>query len=156
MLNMKTRSGFTLIELLVVIGLIMILTTVVITSLSSSQAQARDNARMTDLKNMQLALERFRADTGSFPEGGLNWWTNLMPEYISNLPDEWDWDYQTTDTYDRYILTIAGAESILTNEEHKFACPASGLDMVSNGHCSGIVANPNTVYAVYSAGVREF
>ena len=149
------RKGFTLVELLVVITIIGILGAVVFGSFSQSQAQARDNARMTDLKSLQLAIERFRADTGSFPEQ----LDELTPEYVSSIPDDdWELDYNTTDNQDRYILTIAGVESIFTDAGHEFACPRSSHSIViDDSPCFGSGdAEPDDVYAVYSAGVREF
>lgn len=148
------RKGFTLVELLVVISIIGILIAVVFGSFSQSQAQARDNARMTDLKNLQLAIERFRADTGSFPVN----LPALAPVYVSSIPDDWgsDLQYYVTGNQDRYILTIAGVESIFTDEGHEFACPESTQPVVSSSPCEGNDAEPDDVYAVYSAGVREF
>ncbi len=51
--------GFTLIELLVVIAIIALLTGIVITSLTGSKAKARDAKRISDIGNIQLALELY-------------------------------------------------------------------------------------------------
>ena len=53
------KKGFTLIELLIVISIIGILVTIVSASFVTSQKQARDVQRKSDLKQYQNALENF-------------------------------------------------------------------------------------------------
>jgi prepilin-type N-terminal cleavage/methylation domain-containing protein len=56
--NKKIYSkGFTLIELLVVIAIIAILSTVVMAGLNSARAKGRDAKRLSDMKQLQSALE---------------------------------------------------------------------------------------------------
>ncbi len=52
-------NGFTLVELLVVISIIGVLAGIVLVSYTSSQKQARDTQRKSDIKQYQLALEGF-------------------------------------------------------------------------------------------------
>ena len=54
---MKKQKGFTLIELLVVIAIIAILSTVVMAGLNSARAKGRDAKRLSDIKQLQTALE---------------------------------------------------------------------------------------------------
>jgi prepilin-type N-terminal cleavage/methylation domain-containing protein len=63
----ENKKGFTLIELLVVIAIISILASVVLSSLNSARAKARDVRRIEDFKQIQLALELFRDDFGRYP-----------------------------------------------------------------------------------------
>ena len=74
LLNINGKStGFTLIELLVVISIIGVLASVVLSSLESARASARDVERISDLKQIQTALEMYRNDHGFFPcENRLN------------------------------------------------------------------------------------
>ena len=53
------RSGFTLIELLVVIAIIGVLASIVLASLNNARRKSRDARRITDIKQIQLALELF-------------------------------------------------------------------------------------------------
>ncbi len=63
------KKGFTLIELLVVISIIGLLSSVVLTSVNSARAKARDARRITDLKQIQTALEFYYDTNGSYPIG---------------------------------------------------------------------------------------
>lgn len=61
-------KGFTLIEMLVVISLIGILAALALVSFSSSQKQARDTTRKSDLRQYQTALEMYgNLTSGLFP-----------------------------------------------------------------------------------------
>jgi prepilin-type N-terminal cleavage/methylation domain-containing protein len=55
----STVRGFTLIELLVVIAIIALLTGIILTSLTSSKAKSRDAERVSDISQLQLALELY-------------------------------------------------------------------------------------------------
>ncbi len=66
----KLIQGFTLIELMVTIGIIAILSAVLFASYNSAREQARDKLRMSDLKEMQVALELYKAQHGRYPAAG--------------------------------------------------------------------------------------
>jgi prepilin-type N-terminal cleavage/methylation domain-containing protein len=98
--------GFTLIELLIVIAIVGVLSTVVLASLNSARAKARDSARISNVKEVQKALAIFHSDNGSYPVSanngnwagngsdygslsntGVNGYIpNLAPTYIKELP----------------------------------------------------------------------
>jgi len=101
------QKGFTLIELLVVIAIIGILASVVLASLNSARARARDAKRLSDLKQIQTALNLYYADYGAYPStvgtpsiwrgncsnlgsygttGATAYIPNLAPTYIAELP----------------------------------------------------------------------
>lgn len=100
----KQNRGFTLIELLVVIAIIGILSSVVLASLNSARAKARDAFRKSEMKQLQLALELYLDSNNAYPSTGGQWWgmsvnggsrttsganayiPGLTPTYISVLP----------------------------------------------------------------------
>jgi prepilin-type N-terminal cleavage/methylation domain-containing protein len=62
------KKGFTMIELLVVIAIIGILASLALVTFSSSQQQARDASRKSDIKQYQNALEQFaNQNNGLYP-----------------------------------------------------------------------------------------
>ena len=108
--------GFTLIELLVVIAVIGILASTVFVNFDGARETARNNAIMSELKEIQLAVEIYRAQEGRYPPAGTtgnpacydttgNPHTaentsgtcrdfvvieGLVPEYIGGLPESRD------------------------------------------------------------------
>lgn len=63
------KKGFTLIELLVVIAIIGLLSTLSVVALGSARAKSRDSKRLSDIKQVQTALELFYTDQGNYPAG---------------------------------------------------------------------------------------
>ena len=110
LIHPKSRSrvrGFTLVEIMVVIGIIGILSAIVYANFSDSRKITRDNIRKTDLKNLQIAIELYKAQNGVYPDActpGSGAWsgsvkgdagcrtrssdfiTGLVPDYIADLP----------------------------------------------------------------------
>jgi len=66
----KFSAGFTLIELLVVIAIIGLLSSVVLASLNSARQKSRDARRISDVKQLQTALELYYDDQtlGGYPD----------------------------------------------------------------------------------------
>lgn len=61
------KKGFTLIELLVVVAIIGMLSSVVLSSLNTARANARDARRQADLRQIQTALELYYNVNNSYP-----------------------------------------------------------------------------------------
>ena len=68
----KNKSGFTLIELLVVIAIIGLLATMSVVSLNNARLKARDAKRVSDIKQLQTALELYFADNNQYPNGTID------------------------------------------------------------------------------------
>jgi len=95
-INMYKNKGFTLIELMVVITIIGILAGVLFASFNEARMQSHDKARMVTLKEVQLALELYKAQYGRYPEQGCGpgWagrgdhpsWGCPSNNYISGAP----------------------------------------------------------------------
>jgi type II secretion system protein G len=62
-------KGFTLIELLVVIAIIGLLSTLAVVALGNARQKARDARRLSDLKQLQTALELYYTDQTAYPAG---------------------------------------------------------------------------------------
>lgn len=105
----QNKSGFTLIELLVVIAIIGLLSSVVLASLNTARAKARDALRKESLVEIQKSLEMYYSDHGSYPlpygggwggvdvnpcgtnggtSGATAYITGLTPTYMSVLPTD--------------------------------------------------------------------
>lgn len=118
---MKKNNGFTLVELLVVIAIIGILSSAVLVSLKSARTKAMVSKSLTDLKQIQTALELYYDANGSYPlsAGGwsgfytawgtpsANWIVGLAPTYIQSLPRE---PRNTTDPHDQYYYFSTGTD----------------------------------------------
>ena len=66
MSNVRQR-GFTLIELLVVLAIIGVLASFIMSNFIGIRQRARDSQRKSDVRQIQAALEIYRADQGSYP-----------------------------------------------------------------------------------------
>lgn len=83
-MNYKNKQGFTLIELLVVIAIIGILSSVVLASLNSARQKSRDARRISDIKQIQLALELYFDSNANYPTST----SALVPTYIAANPTD--------------------------------------------------------------------
>lgn len=85
MIFFNKKRGFTLIELLVVIAIIGLLASIITASLSTARAKGRDAKRIADIRTIQLALEEYYNDNGSYPTGIS---ANQLSNYLSVLPSD--------------------------------------------------------------------
>jgi type II secretion system protein G len=83
---MKKSKGFTLIELLVVIAIIGILATIVLVSLNTARTKARDVRRVSDLRQVALALEMYYDEHAYYP-----------PAAAANSCTNASWDSMSTE-----------------------------------------------------------
>jgi len=64
---MKNKKGFTLIELLVVVAMMGLLAALAIVALNTARSRARDARRVSDIKQIQTALELYYMDNYKYP-----------------------------------------------------------------------------------------
>jgi len=128
---MRLRRAFTLIELLVTITIISVLAGIVYVSFGDARNDARNKAMTVELKEVELALETYRSQRGTYPlpaasclitSGDQLYATdsdctapfidNLVPEFIAILPlaseaanDNCDIEYRTDAVGSWYKLT---------------------------------------------------
>lgn len=105
---MRTR-GFTLIELMVVIAIIGLLASIITISLVSSKAKGRDAKRVADVRTIQLALETYYNDNGTYPVTIYN--APFTPNYLTTVPT--DPNSQAAYKYSAY--NSAGSANCTTN-----------------------------------------
>ena len=61
------NRGFTLIELLVIIAIIGLMATLTVLALGSARQKTRDAKRVTDIKQIQVALQLYHSERNSYP-----------------------------------------------------------------------------------------
>lgn len=102
------QKGFTLIELLVAIVIIGILSAFLTVNFVGVRERARDSQRKSDLHQIQVALELYRADHHIYPFNAVWFLTPNSPAmspslspYMSEIPVDplWRWCYSVADIY---------------------------------------------------------
>ena len=96
-----TTKAFTLLELLVVIAIIGLLSSVVLASVNDVREKSRDARRLSDMRQLQTALEFYYDSNGSYPttggamgdcSGNSSFATALQPlvdaGYMSKIPND--------------------------------------------------------------------
>ena len=82
MRELQKKSGFTIIELLVVIAIIAILATIILVSISGARKRAREARRISDIRQLQVALSLYDNTNGAYPAS----LAPLAPTYIATVP----------------------------------------------------------------------
>ncbi len=124
----KQNNGFTLIELLVVMAIIGILSAVVLTSLNGARQKGRDARRISDVKQIQLALELYYDSTGAYPLTIGTAASSLLVSngYIASLP--LDPSNNAVYSYSPYSSSLnGGAQAAICSGYHIGASLESGI-----------------------------
>ena len=82
----KNNAGFTLIELLVVIAIIALLSSVALIALVSARQKSRDAKRLSDMTQMNTAMELYFANFKGYPSSTNGVPQGLNPTYVATLP----------------------------------------------------------------------
>lgn len=115
---MVSRSAFTLVEILVTVSIIALVILVPILSVSAYQRSARDTRRLSDIGQIQQALESYKENTGVYP----NSLPDLVTEgYMAEVPQDpligtsvqgtegvevYNYQYTPTQNNSSYILRV--------------------------------------------------
>lgn len=150
MTNLNKR-GFTLIELLVVIAIIAVLTAMVITNFYSSRGKARDAKRISDIAQIQLALEQYFNKNSSYPasDSGLTPAVLVTDGYISVLP--------TDPTSKAKYIYITNSSSPYYNYVLKATLEypnSATADALSGNPIAGVVTDCNPASVTYCVGPK--
>lgn len=175
---MKYSRGFTLIELLVVIAIIGLLSAVILAALTTARGQANDARRVSDMKEVQKALEVYASDHGGlYPATTASRWDSicaiggtgqnlpqdqvvpgLVPTYISAFPK--DPETNTTAAKCCYLYKSNGNDyKILTG----YNCPTSPTTVGGSGGRSSYSqlldperpTYPPAAFATYSGNIQS-
>ena len=167
-MSLKQQKGFTLIELLVVISIIGVLSTIAMTSLNGARAKARDVKRMTEIGEIQKALELYYADNGKYPTPGSSatypngcWinsaypsWNDLQVQlapYFPNLPKDTKnttgWAPWSVDSYN-YSYSSCGGGCDRQWYVLVYRLEAGGVTDRGVKRCDGTVWKANTTNVV--------
>jgi len=128
---MRKQKGFTLIELLVVIAIIGLLSTLAVVALNNARMKSRDAKRVSDVKQIQTALELYYNDANEYPAtldttiatGGVTYMasvpTNPTPVADGDCADGSSYTYTAVGTTS-YTLTycLGGATGAVTSGPH--------------------------------------
>jgi prepilin-type N-terminal cleavage/methylation domain-containing protein len=81
------RGGFTLIELLIVVAIIAILAAIAVPNFLEAQTRAKVARVNNDLRAMATAIETYRVDHNSYPEGSDNptRWASHYSDFLGSL-----------------------------------------------------------------------
>lgn len=128
------KKGFTLIELLVVISIIGLLSSVVLSSLNTARAKARDTQRIRTLTELRTALNLYYADNGYYPVcggyldycssnsgfgGSMSSWTELTPNYIKSITND---PVNTAGQYEYYywskLIPTSSNTAVSSDSQH--------------------------------------
>ncbi len=69
--SMKNKKGFTLVEILVVVAIIALVGTMAAVAVNSARSKQRDATRLSNVRQLQSAMEDFFNESNHYPNGDL-------------------------------------------------------------------------------------
>ena len=154
--SMNNKRAFTLIELLVVIAIIGILSTLSVLALNSARAKARDAKRISDVRQMRLALEMFYNDYNTYPfQDGLNELTEMYPTVISEIPvapSPADGECTEEENTYKYVLDSSNSEGSPNAYYYLVYCLGSPVAGITAGIHA---ATPDSISAIPAVRIPD-
>ncbi|MFZ4631742.1 MAG: type II secretion system protein [Patescibacteria group bacterium] len=142
----KNQNGFTLIELLVVIAIIGLLSTLSVVALNSARARSRDARRVSDIKQIQTALEMYYNEMNSYPAtstdvtptsetgtpGRIAGTATVYMEAVPVAPKPYD-STSCDDAKNKYVYTAVGTSAGTTPSYTLTYCLGSKVGTLAAG-----------------------
>jgi uncharacterized protein (TIGR02145 family)/prepilin-type N-terminal cleavage/methylation domain-containing protein len=165
----KNKTGFTLIEIIVVVFIIGMIISFVVVSFSTPRQKSRDVKRISDITQLQIALNTYRQFEGSYPESltagepligsstGIVF-LQSVPENAKYPDDDCvsgDYVYTYDSTSNRYSIEFC-LEGPLDNYSPGLKCVTP--EKIFNQSCEEIVSGPcygasTLIYQGYLYGI---
>ena len=117
-----------------------ILSSVVLASLDSAREKSRDARRIFDVKQLQLALELYHHNVGSYPTKDL--FKNLSPTYLTTIPTDptggdYNYSYCSSNLYHLGAsLEDQGNISLNGDADAQSLCVGDNINGLDSGKCS--------------------
>ncbi len=125
-MSRKSQRGFTIVELIVMISVIVILSVFIVSNVKTQRMKARDQARVSDINTIRIALEDYRLACGEYP-------SRIEPDTNNGCPyGQKLSDFLPTIPVDEPHSNLYGDSWI---EEGKNNYLYAGLSNTPNGKC---------------------
>ncbi len=137
-----TSKAFTLVELMVTVAIIGILSAVVLANLNTAKSKSRDSKRITDLGQLQIALEKYYDKCKMYPSdlssssycvnsaGGPNITLTTFIAKIPSAPNPGNYEYKSSENGQDYLLktVLENNNSVLTDSFHNDSTTVIGVN----------------------------
>jgi len=123
----KHKVAFTLVELLVVMTIINLLSSVVLVSANSARFKARMVQRVTNLREIQKALELYNLKNDSYPTTGGAWYSEFTGGGFTAQPKN-QWVPQIVPQYLRGLPTDPFMDPVAAKSCYAYRSDSSGKD----------------------------
>lgn len=114
----KSQRGYSLIELLIVMGVLGVLATIIVASISNAVETSRQKATMADMRTIARAIEAYAVDHRSIPDalGGMTSLREQVANYTNNgafpTHDKWGHLFRYTGSGESYTIESFGKDGL--------------------------------------------